>query len=133
MKKALPLPGPRPEPGYYYHYKHDPSMKVDGCVDADVRNYAYEVLPGLGFYTEDDGPPEKYRVKYLPLYPWAPVYKVTLATGDAVEDHRPLAQFMEQVETDSYTGPRFRKVTDTVLIERLRNIADEMYGNYPIT
>ncbi len=129
-KNALPLPGALPEPGFYYHYKHDPDFRKPGVKDAHIRNYAYRILGSIGFYTEDNGPEDKYRVNYLPLYPWAPVYVAGLELGRIVEDNRPLSMFMEKVPkgTNGEMIPRFTKITDTDLIARLTELEDEQYS-----
>jgi hypothetical protein len=125
------LPAALPEPGFYYHYKHDPDLVRDDCPDAALRNYAYEVLPSFGLYTEEPGEYDSFQVDYLPLYPWAYVYQITQKTGRICEDHRPASMFMESVEKGGYAGPRFKRITDPDTIEALRAVADEMYGNYP--
>ncbi len=132
-EKDLVLPGPMPEPGFYYHYKHDPAFTMAGFAEAGIRNYAYEVLSSVGLYTEDDGPEDRFRVEYLPLYPWAYVYRVAEEIGRAVKDHRPLSMFMEQVPKGPDGGmmPRFRKITDPALIEKLTRLRDEMYDVFP--
>ena len=103
-----------PTPGYYYHYKHDPS--------GPINNYAYEVM-GVGHHTEDDCRPEdQYVVVYRPLYE-AFVYK-----NGKMFDIRPLAMFMETVEKDGVTCPRFSPITDADTLATLRATAREMYG-----
>lgn len=129
--EELKPPARLPEPGFYYHYKHDPEMRRADCPDADIRNYAYEVLPSFGLYTEEDGPADKFRVCYLPLYPWAMVYTISMVIGRICEDHRPVSMFLEEVETDTYKGPRFRKITHPELIKKLSTIRDKMYGIFP--
>lgn len=125
------LPATLPEPGFYYHYKHDPNLAREDCPDASIRNYAYEVMPSFGLYTEEPGEYDSFQVNYLPLYPWAYVYRITQKVGRICEDHRPASMFMEDVTKDDYSGPRFQRITDPDLIEKLRQVADEMYGNYP--
>lgn len=105
---------PMPEKGFYYHYKHDPA--------GAFNNYAYEVI-GVGHHTEDDATPrDQYLVIYRPLYE-AFVYKL-----GKLFDARPLSMFMESVEMDGITRPRFARITDPELIRRLETKRDEMYG-----
>lgn len=104
-------PSPLPEPGFYYHYKHDPNGPENG--------YAYEVM-GVGHHTEDE---KTFLVVYRPLYDWALVYKL-----GRMFDLRPLEMFMEAVDKSEYQGPRFTKIEDPKLIERLEAVRDEMYG-----
>lgn len=103
-----------PTPGYYYHYKHD--------LAGPINNYAYEVM-GVGHHTEDDARAEdKYMVVYRPLYE-AYVY-----THGKMFDIRPLNMFMETVEKDGATKPRFAPITDAPTISVLKEIATRMYG-----
>ncbi len=107
---------PLPELGFYYHYKHDTTGLVN--------NYAYEVV-GIGYHTEDDCRPEdQYLVIYRPLYD-AFVYRVG---HGRLSDARPLAMFMETVEKDGVTKPRFAKITDPEMIAQLSAIRTRMYG-----
>jgi len=106
-----------PEKGFYYHYKHD--------LKAGISNHAYEVL-GVGLHTEgnhEEVSSKDMLVVYLPLYE-AFVYK----TGKLF-DVRPLEMFMEKVVKDGKTIPRFTKITDQKIIEELKNIKIEMYGD----
>lgn len=106
-----------PEPGFYYHYKHDPS--------GAVNNYAYEVLPSVGFHTEDDCRPiDQFMVAYRPLYPEALVYR--LGKG-RLHDNRPLSMFMSTVTKDGVEMRRFTKIDDELTLEKLRAIKDDMY------
>jgi len=107
-----------PEPGFYYHYKHDPA--------GTVNNYAYEVI-GVGFHTEDDARPgEEYFLVYRPLYE-AYVYKASKELGIPCFDNRPLEMWMEDVEKNGKTIPRFTRITDSKTITELMKIRDEMY------
>ena len=102
-----------PEKGFYYHYKHDPNGLLN--------NYAYEVM-GVGHHTEDDCRPEDANmVVYRPLYE-ASVYK-----AGKMFDLRPLEMFMQNVTKDDKTFPRFRKITDPVVIDQLKMIRTQMY------
>lgn len=126
----LKPPARLPEPGFYYHYKHDPDMRRADCPDAGIRNYAYEVLPSFGLYTEETDA-DIFHVDYVPLYPWAKVYEISMILGRICEDHRPVSMFLEDVQTDTYKGPRFRKITDRELIKHLAEVRDKMYGIFP--
>ena len=114
LHDTLEAPDTVPEPGFYYHYKHDR--------DGAFNGYAYEVM-GIGHHTEDDCRPEdQFMVVYRPLYDWAKVYQL-----GKMFDLRPLAMFMEEVKKPEYTGPRFTKIDDSDLIEKMRSIREEMY------
>ena len=109
------IPEKFPEKGFYYHYKHDPNGLVN--------NYVYEVL-NVGCHTEDDcRPQDAHLVVYRPLYPEASVYK-----SGKLWDVRPLGMFMENVEKNSITFPRFKKITDFSVISELEKIRKEFYG-----
>ncbi len=102
-----------PEKGFYYHYKHDPA--------GPVNNYAYEVM-GIGHHTEDDCRPiDQYVVVYRPIYE-AFVYK-----NGKMFDIRPRDMFLEEVTKDGKTFPRFQKIIDPEVIQKLIAIRDEMY------
>jgi hypothetical protein len=93
-----------PERGFYYHYKHDGAK---GPTD-----YAYEVL-GTALHTED----ESLLVLYRPLY-----------ESEYAAYARPLTMFMETVEKEVNTIPRFSRITDPELIAKLTQIRDTMYS-----
>lgn len=113
------LPLHVPKPGFYYHYKHDPEGSFD--------NYAYEVV-AIGHHTEEDARPlDSYMVNYRPLYDHALVYRIGSEIGVPVYDNRPLEMFMEDVIKDGITRPRFTRITDPGLIERLKGKRDQMY------
>lgn len=115
---SLPIPKRVPESGFYYHYKHDPKGLVN--------NYAYEVV-GVGFHTEDDARSgEEHFLIYRPLYE-ASVYKASKDLGISCFDARPLEMWMEEVTKDGRTFPRFQRITDPVVIEKLEKIKTEMY------
>ena len=104
-----------PERGFYYHYKHDPS--------GEFNNYAYEVI-GVGHHTEDDAAErDAFLVVYRPLYD-AFVYKL-----GKLFDVRPLSMFMETVEKNGETMPRFSRITEPEAIAQLEAKRDEMYGS----
>lgn len=96
-----------PENGFYFHYKHDPSIAWN--------DHAYEVV-GVARHTED----KSFLVLYLPLYDndW---FK------PATHQARPLAMFMEHVEIQGELKPRFQKVTDPDVIERLTAERTRLY------
>ncbi len=98
------------DPGFYRHYKHDPS--------GEENNYTYEVL-GIGRNTEE----KTYTVIYRPLY----------ENGWMVPAHyqsRPFEMFMENVEKDGKTMPRFTKIIDPALIEKLKVVRNQMYPTH---
>lgn len=109
--ETIAPPAQVPEPGFYYHYKHDANGPENG--------YAYEVM-GVGHHTEEE---QTFMVVYRPLYDWALVYKL-----GKMFDLRPLEMFLEEVQKPEYTGPRFIKIEDQALIERLKAVRDEMYA-----
>jgi hypothetical protein len=96
-----------PQKGFYIHYKHDPS--------GSPHNYTYEVV-GLARNTEE----KTYSVLYRPLYEndW-------FAPADF--QARPLEMFLETVEIDGNAIPRFRLISDPLLIDKLNAIRDTMY------
>jgi hypothetical protein len=111
MKKNTSVP----QNGFYYHYKHD--------TNGSVNNYAYEVI-GVGHHTEEDRRPEDIMmVVYRPLYEDAFVYK-----NGKMFDLRPLAMFMENIEKDGRTFPRFKKITHPAIIAQLKDLRKTMYG-----
>lgn len=112
-------PAKVPAVGFYYHYKHDPN--------GEVNNYAYEVL-GVGFHTEEDARPgEEHFVTYRPLYADAPVYKAAQELGVPCFDNRPLTMWMGNVEKGGVMIPRFRRITDPLLVANLELVREEMY------
>lgn len=100
-----------PEKGFYYHYKHDPA--------GDFTNYAYEVL-GVAVDTEQR---DTYLVVYRPLGKDSPAWQ-----KGKFFYARPLAMFMEEVEKEGKRFPRFAKISDPSLIEKLEALRKEMYG-----
>ncbi|MEK7646620.1 MAG: DUF1653 domain-containing protein [Patescibacteria group bacterium] len=112
------MPQRVPEPGFYYHYKHDPS--------GTINDYAYEVV-GVGFHTEDDvRPGEAHFIVYRPLYE-ASVYKASKVLGIPCFDNRPLEMWMENIEKEGRSFPRFQKITDPTIISELKKVRDAMY------
>lgn len=101
---------PTPEPGFYYHFKHNPEVFGHG---------AYELV-GVGISTENI---EERFVIYRPLY------KDSLAYQEGKKSRwvRPLAMFMENVTKDGKTFPRFARITDPEVIEKLEERRGEMY------
>lgn len=96
-----------PEKGFYIHYKHDPS--------GPLNNYIYEVV-GIGRNTED----KTYTVLYRPVYEndW-------MTPADL--QSRPLDMFLDTVEKDGASIPRFDLITDMDKISELRQISGRMY------
>ena len=105
-----------PEKGFYYHNKHD--------VNGKVNNYAYQVL-GVSRHTEDDcRPQDKYMVTYLPLYESATSFR-----EGKLFDGRPLEMFVGTVEKEGKSVQRFLKITDIDIIEQLKEIKKNLYGD----
>jgi hypothetical protein len=96
-----------PQKGFYIHYKHTTSGLP--------YNYIYEVV-GIGRNTEE----KTYTVMYRPLYEndWMP---------PADFQSRPLDMFLEEVENEGVKIPRFKLITDPVLIKELENVRNKMY------
>lgn len=103
------IPHKVPKNGFYYHYKHDP--------EGSINNYAYEVL-GVGCHTED---------VYL-LVVYRPLYESSVYKAGKLFDLRPLEMWMGEVAVNGKTVPRFRKITDPDVVEKLREIRQEKYG-----
>lgn len=113
MAYNAPVPPQVPEPGYYYHYKHDPAK--------DVNNYAYYIL-GVGLHTEDDcREQDQFMMVYQPLYD-AHVYR-----NGKMFDLRPLDMFYQPAEWQGLHVERFKRITDPLVIARLRTIKRQMY------
>jgi hypothetical protein len=113
-EEHLDLPESLPLPGFYYHYKHDPEGPED--------NYVYELV-GVGLHTEEDCRPEdQFVAVYRPLYESALVFR-----SGKLFDIRPLGMFMETVEKEGQTMPRFTYIEDPLLIQRLSHKRDQMY------
>lgn len=93
-------------PGYYYHYKHDPN--------GPFNTYAYQVL-GIIRHTENKTLMMAYR----------PLYENTYFDVDI--SGRPLEMAMDTVVVNGTEMPRFRRIEDAELIEKLRLIQKEMY------
>jgi hypothetical protein len=96
-----------PQKGFYVHYKHDEGK--------GWNDHMYEVI-GVGRNSEE----QTFTVLYRPVYAndW-------LAPADY--QSRPLDMFMETVEKDGATMPRFAQITDPELIARLEKVRGEMY------
>ncbi len=100
-------------PGFYYHYKHNP--------EGEWNNYLYEIL-NVGHHTEIDGLDESAMVVYRPLYKEAGVYG-----AGRHWDVRPYDMFLEKVTKDDKEMDRFTLITDPELIEKCKNLAQELY------
>lgn len=100
-------------PGFYYHYKHDEAK--------GVYDYAYEVI-NIAHHTEIEHFDEARMIVYRPLYESAKVY----GAGKHF-DVRPYDMFIENVEKDGKTFPRFTKITDPEVIKLLEAKRKEMY------
>ncbi len=104
---SLPMPQRVPEIGFYYHYKHDPS--------GEFNNYAYEIL-GM----TRDSETKEYGILYRPLYDNTYMYSASYTV-------RPLEMFIENVEVNDVTMPRFQEIMDPEIIAKLEHIRSEMY------
>lgn len=93
----------KPERGeYYYHFKHDP--------EKGTEDHLYKII-GTAVHSETD----EISVIYQPLY--------ELRFLDEKEVNymsRPMKMWMEFVDRDEYSGPRFIKVEDEEFIGRLQ-------------
>ena len=97
-----------PQKGFYRHYKYDPK--------GELYNYTYEVI-GIARNTEE----KSFSVLYRPLYEsaWMP---------PAEYQSRPLDMFVENVEKDGASIPRFTMISDPELISELEGVRDSLYG-----
>ncbi len=98
-----------PQKGFYYHFKHDDTK--------GVQDMAYEVI-GAAKNTED----ESISVLYRPLYV-CDVYQ-----NGKLSFSRPVGMFNDNVDKNGYIGPRFNRITDQALIQKLESICDGMYS-----
>jgi hypothetical protein len=89
---------------FYYHYKHD--------FNKNIQNYAYKII-GIALHSER----EELLVAYLPLY-----FPNHIFDYKADFYVRPLNMFMENVDNQKYSGPRFRLITDHNIIEELKKL-----------
>lgn len=104
----MKIPTNLPENGFYYHYKHNP--------EGEINNYSYEVI-GVALNTES----RDYAVLYRPLYE-------NTFLAPANYSARPLDMFMENVEKDGKIIPRFTKIVDADVIEKLVVLKSKMYS-----
>ena len=88
-----------PQKGFYYHYKHNPKL--------GINDHAYEVI-GVARHSED----HSYVVVYKPLYKSEFSAKVDYCV-------RPLEMFMEEVSVNGNEMPRFRKIDDADVIQKI--------------
>jgi len=105
-KEITEVPTQSLSKGFYYHYKHDPN--------GPFNNYAYEVL-GVSRHTENRTLSMIYR----------PLYENTYLDVDY--SNRPLDMALGTIERNGETINRFQKIEDEQLIEKLKEIRDEMY------
>ena len=94
--------------GFYYHFKHDQ--------EKGINDHAYEVI-GLGLHTEDGS----VTVLYRPLYP-----STFLGSADFLV--RPYAMFVENITKNGQSVPRFQKIENPEIIEKLKKIIATMDG-----
>jgi hypothetical protein len=97
------------EKKFYYHFKHKP--------EDPVNHLAYEVL-GMAKHSED----ESTLVIYRPMY-------IQAWKGSADFLARPYEMFIDEVHKPEFSGLRFRPIDDQSIIEELKKIRDEMYGD----
>ncbi len=85
----------------YYHFKHNP--------EKDIFNYAYKIV-GTGKHSETD----EIFIVYKALYksPWIEESAVDFTI-------RPIKMFMENVEKNGQSFPRFKKIEDLKLIDKI--------------
>ncbi len=109
-------------PGFYYHHEHNSS--------GEIANRAYEVI-GLGFHTNpgDGWPGDDCFVIYRPLYSSTRLSMASEKSGTPHFHAEPLADWKDVVPKDGGYVPKFRKITDPLLIEILTGIRDKMYGS----
>ncbi len=98
-----------PEPGFYQHFKHDPA--------GPAWNYLYE-LTSVVQDTEDDS----LLVIYRPLYNET---RHNISPSGAYA--RPLDMFVGEVSRGGKTFPRFTRISDPLLIEKLKGVRDMKY------
>jgi hypothetical protein len=91
---------------FYYHFKRDPNKGLE--------DGAYYVL-GLGMNTEDRS---QISVILKPLYYCDP--QKTDEKGISYQI-RPLEYFVTPIDRESYTGPRFKLITDQKIIDQLKD------------
>jgi len=110
----LTIPKNIPEKGFYYHYKHNPSLSIN--------NYAYELI-GVGMHSEDD-----CRLEDSNMAIYLPIYESRAFRAGKFFDLRPLEMWEESVKNkENKSVKRFTKITDPVIIEKLKEIKGEMY------
>jgi hypothetical protein len=98
-----------PEKGFYRHYKHNP--------EKGFNDYVYEVI-GIALHSEE----KTYMVAYRPVYENSYLAPANFSV-------RPLDMFLEDVEVNGKTLPRFEHITEQKLIEDLLEIKNKMYEN----
>ncbi len=87
---------------YYYHYKHDPNL--------DLTNFAYQII-GFALHTET----EEILVIYKPLYKLNHIFEASFFA-------RPLSVFLEKVELNGQRVPRFSKIVNQIIIQKLQKL-----------
>lgn len=100
----------RPSNGFYRHYKHNP--------EKGFNDYVYEVI-GIALHSEE----KVYMVAYRPVYSNTYLAPANFSV-------RPLDMFMENVEINGKTLPRFEHITDEALIRDLIEIKNKMYETH---
>ena len=89
-----------PENGdYFYHYKHNSNL--------DINNFSYQII-GIALSTET----EELLVVYKPLYKLNHIFEASFFA-------RPLSVFLEKVELNGQKVPRFSKIVNQIIIQKL--------------
>ncbi len=104
LAKPEPIEPTPPKPGdFYYHYKHNPEL--------DLTNFCYMVI-GTAIHTETE--------EILIIY--KPVYRTDFLKEKRADFFaRPLAMFLEKVVIDGVSTSRFSKITDSKIIQIIKN------------
>jgi hypothetical protein len=87
---------------FYYHYKHNSELSIN--------NYAYVII-GIALHSETEG----LLVTYRPLYKPNHIFEY-----GADFNIRPLDMFLENIDKENYSGPRFNQIIDEEIIKELQ-------------
>ena len=85
---------------YFYHYKHNSNL--------DLTNFTYQII-GVALHTET----EEILVIYKPLYKLNHIFEASFFA-------RPLSVFLEKVELKGQKVPRFSKIVNQIIIQKLK-------------
>ncbi|MBX4195469.1 DUF1653 domain-containing protein [Candidatus Parcubacteria bacterium] len=111
-KSGSERPADWPKNGFYYHFKH--------TRDGPINEGAYEVV-GVGRMTESKDENPELMVIYRQLYEHP-----TPIPGRPFE-LRPLKMFTGTIRRAGYSGPRFVRITNQNVIDRLIWVRKQMY------